>query len=91
MNGIIRERIIGKGALKYSLTETNDNGIHRYGVTVTSTLFGETPETAAVDDISADMETAVRFFDMAVENLVLPCTLKDVAENYISDIFSVKS
>lgn len=91
MNGIIREKSIGKGSLVYRLFGRDTNGVTQYGVEITSTLFSNTPETEKVFDITADISEAHRFFDLISENLVLPCTLRDITTDYIDEFFTVKS
>lgn len=75
--------------LHYLLTEsTREDGSISYGVKVTSTLFGS-PEEASVDDISSDMQTAEKFACLLADNLVLPSTLEEIAEEFVASAFTV--
>ena len=83
MKTIKRYEIAG-GRLCYELVESISEGYVCFGVKVSTTLFGET-ETAYVEDVSCIYEKAEQFFDIIVDNAVLPCTLKDIAEDYVSE------
>ncbi len=83
---IIKEEIVGGDMLKYNMYE---NGEH-YGVSVLSTLFGQERITC-IDELTTRKDVADEFFEMCVRNLVLPSTLKDIAEDYISQIYSLKN
>ena len=75
--------------LCYSLTESvRDDGSISYGVNVTTTLFG-TSEEAAVEDISSDRQIVEKFVDLLADNLVLPSTLTEVAEEFVASFFTV--
>ncbi len=81
---ILKEIRTAAGRLNYYLTESSfENGDIRYGVTVTTTLFGE-EESDSVTDFSSDCEKTERFMALMADNSVLPSTLKEVAEEYIS-------
>ena len=77
----IRRYEIAGGRLCYELIESTAKGRVCFGVKVSTTLFGEM-ESAYVEDISHIYERAERFFNLAADNAVLPCTLKDIAEDY---------
>ncbi len=75
--------------LCYNLTESvRDDGSISYGVNVTTTLFG-TSEEAAVEDISSDRQIVEKFVDLLADNLVLPSTLTEVAEEFVASFFTV--
>lgn len=75
--------------LCYFLTEsTRDDGSVSYGVRVTTTLFGSSEE-ASVEDITSDKQFAERFVDLLADNLVLPSTLSEVAEEFVASLFTV--
>lgn len=71
------------GRLCYSLTETVTEYGKTYGITIRTTLFGE-EEIQSVNDISGDIDKMEQFITVLAENNVLPCTLKDIAEDYIA-------
>lgn len=75
--------------LCYSLTESSrEDGSISYGVRVTTTLFGS-PEEASVEDVSSEKQLAEKFVDMLADNLVLPSTLSEVAEDFVASFFTV--
>lgn len=75
--------------LCYSLTESvHENGRISYGVKVTTTLFGSS-EVAAVEDISSEKQIVEKFLELLADNLVLPSTLEEIAEDYVASIFTV--
>lgn len=85
-SSIIREEVIGSGHIFYRILKTNVLIENRpecvYGLEVDSTLFGAR-ETATVNDVSTKFELVNQLFEMAVENMVLPCTLKDVTYDFL--------
>ena len=81
---IIKHYETAAGRLCYDLTRNNINGHVCYGVRVTTTLFGE-EETESVDDIASDLERAAEFVRIIADNAVLPCTLKDIAADYVTE------
>lgn len=96
---IFYERVIVMTTLKmisaaqdrlcYCLTEsTREDGSLAYGVRVTSTLFGSSEESA-VEDISSDRQTVENFAELLADNLVLPSTLAEVAEDFVASFFTV--
>lgn len=85
----LKEINVARNRLCYCLTENKrDDGSVSYGVRITTTLFGET-ETAAVEDLSSDKQLTERFLELAADNLVLPSTLTEVAEDYIAALYTV--
>lgn len=75
--------------LCYSLTESvREDGSVCYGVKVTTTLFGEA-ESAEVEDISSDRQVAEKFLYMLADNLVLPSTLTEIAEEFVAAFYTV--
>lgn len=86
---VIKEISTAGNRLVYRLTEDElDDGARRYGVSVSTTLFGEMEE-AAVPDISSCRSDAERFLLLAADNSVLPSTLAEVAEDYIAACYTV--
>lgn len=77
----IRQLKIAAGRLCYELIESTSKGYVCFGVRISTTLFGE-EESAYVEDISSIYEKAEEFFKLMADNAVLPCTLKDIAEDY---------
>ncbi len=77
-----------RGKLVYSLFSEGAEGSERYGVTVLSWIFGE-EESASVHDITSDIDTAGKFLFILADNLVLPSTLSEVAEEYVASLFTV--
>lgn len=72
-----------KGKLRYELfAEKSDNREH-YGISVTSSIFGE-PETATVADITTETEFAEKMFRMIADNFVLPSTFSEVVEELVA-------
>lgn len=58
-----------------------------YGIEVVSSLF-DGRESALLMDISTDYDCVKNLYDMVVENLVMPCTLKDITEDYLETVSS---
>ncbi len=82
----VRETVLGGGHLIYSLIKSDAliDGKHAcvYGVKICSSLF--TPnEVETIKDVSSNFETANELFDMLVDNIVLPCTLKDITYDFL--------
>ncbi len=85
---ILKSEEIGNGRVRYCLIETfkdSEDGkkVPVYGVRVCSTLFG-CEDISEVEDLTCCKENAEEFFEMCVSNMVLPCTLCDIAADYIS-------
>lgn len=72
-----------KGKLRYELFAENIDEAEHYGMSVTSSIFGE-PETATVKDITTETELAERMFRMIADNFVLPSTFSEVVEELVS-------
>lgn len=72
-----------KGKLRYELFAEELDGIPHYGISVTSSIFGE-PETAAVGDITTETELAERMLSMIADNFVLPSTFSEVVEELVA-------
>ena len=80
----IRRYVIAGGRLCYELVESMTEGYACFGVRVSTTLFGEA-ESAYIEDVSHIFEKAEAFFELIADNAVLPCTLKDIAEDYAAE------
>lgn len=72
-----------KGKLRYELFAEKIENAEHYGISVTSSIFGE-PETATVKDITTVAEFAERMFRMIADNFVLPSTFSDVVEELVA-------
>lgn len=72
-----------KGKLRYELFMEKFNSLEHYGISVTSSIFGE-PETASVKDITTEAELAERMFRMITDNFVLPSTFTEVVEELVA-------
>lgn len=83
---IIREEVIGSGHIYYRIMKTNvvieNQPECVYGMQIDSTLFGAR-EIATVSDVSTKFELVNQLFEMAVDNMVLPCTLKDITYDFL--------
>ncbi|MCL2055385.1 MAG: DUF6514 family protein [Oscillospiraceae bacterium] len=80
---LLKELSTAQGRLTYGLTESKLGNVPTFGITVSTTLFGG-EETALVEHITADYDFAEKFFYLLADNTVLPSTLKEIAEEYIS-------
>ena len=56
--------------------------------TISSSLFGEEYKES-IKGLSSQREIADDFFELLVRNFVLPCTLKEIAEDYVFKIYSL--
>ena len=83
---IVKEETVGGNMLTYSLFENGDG----FGVSVKSCLFGE-EVYKEVNDVTINNEVADALFELLVRNLVLPSTLREVTEDFISEIYSINS
>ena len=72
-----------KGKLRYELFAEKSDDREHYGISVTSSIFGE-PETAAVADRTPETELAERMFSMIADNFVLPSTFSEVVEELVA-------
>lgn len=84
---LIRQEVIAQGKLKYEMyrTEMRIDGhvTTMYGLGIESTLFKE-PDCCVIRDVSSNYEKVESLFNIIIENVVLPCTLKDIIIDYIS-------
>lgn len=77
-----------KGKLKYEFFVENIDNTEHYGISVTSSIFGD-PETASVRDITTEAELAEEIFGMIADNFVLPSTLPEIVEELVTAEFTV--
>lgn len=84
---IIEQVKAAKGKVAYTLFGVPEEDTVRYGISVRSELFGE-PEEKTVKDITSEQELARKLFFTLADNLVLPYTLDEVVEEYISAVFT---
>lgn len=77
-----------KGKLRYELFAENIGNTEHYGISVTSSIFGE-PETASVGDITTEIELAEKMLGMTADNFVLPSTLREVMEELVAAEYTV--
>lgn len=80
----IRKETVGGGKLCYTMTFEDGE----YCFTISSSLFGEEYEES-IKGLSSQREIADDFFELLVRNFVLPCTLKEIAEDYVFKIYSL--
>ncbi len=72
-----------KGKLRYELFAEDFDDRSHYGISVTSSIFGE-PETAVVSDITTETDFAEKMFRMIADNFVLPSTFSEVVEELVA-------
>ncbi len=77
-----------KGKLVYTLFSTESDNTVYYGIKVTSKLFGD-EEEASQEKISSDRSFAEEMLRLMADNLVLPSTFNEIAEEYITAAFTV--
>lgn len=77
-----------RGRLLYTLFSEHMDGTERFGVTVSSKIFGD-EEVVSVRDITTDPVFAEKITFMLADNLVLPSTLTEVIEECIAAEFTV--
>lgn len=87
---IVTKTETAKGKVVYTLFSepSADPEKDTYGIAVRSELFGE-PEEAAVKDITTQRESAEKLLFTLADNLVLPSTLGEVVEEYVSASLTV--
>lgn len=73
---------VGNGGLVYSVTECRGEGNYSFGIEMRCNLFGDENQIK-IDDISTDFGFVKRLVDLLADNLVTPCTAKDVVEDYL--------
>lgn len=78
---------IMNGKVKYELFESLDNGEKNYSIKISSTLF-DLPETATVNDVTTNINLAEKFYGMLADCAVLPSTLHEVTEDFLSATYS---
>lgn len=88
---ILKEDVIAGGRVSYRMLKSESfcdgNPRDVYGIEVVSSLF-DGRESALLMDISTDYDCVKNLYDMVVENLVMPCTLKDITEDYLETVSS---
>ncbi len=88
---IVTKAETAKGKVVYTLfrePSANSENKDTYGIAVRSELFGE-PEEASVKDITTQREPAEKLLFTLADNLVLPSTLGEVVEEYVSASLTV--
>lgn len=85
---IINTAETARGKLLYTLYAEDNGGSERYRISVLSKIFGEV-ESASVSDITSDPAFAQELLFILADNLVLPSTLSEVVEEYISSRYTV--
>lgn len=87
---IVTKAETAKGKVVYTLFSepSADAEKDTYGIAVRSELFGE-PEEASVKDITTQREPAEKLLFTLADNLVLPSTLGEVVEEYVSASLTV--
>ena len=72
-----------KGKLRYELFAEETDGREHYGISVTSSIFGDT-ERAEIPDITTEKKFAEKMFRMIADNFVLPSTFSEVVEELVA-------
>lgn len=86
---IVKEVKIAGDRLVYRLIEDEfPDGTIGYGISVSTTLFGE-EEEASVKNISIDCEKTERLMMLLADNSVLPSTLREITEEYLAAEYTV--
>lgn len=81
-SSVVRCESVGGDKIHYTMT--TENG--RYCFSVSSVLFAE-EETEKINDLTSEKEIADSFFELLVRNFVTPCSLKEVAEDFLAEIY----
>ena len=83
-SSVVRCECVGGDKIHYTMTIGNGG----YSFSVSSSLFGE-EYSEKVSDVTTKKEIADSFFELLVRNLVTPCSLKEVAEDFVEEIYSL--
>ncbi len=83
----LRNDTIMNGKVRYQLFESKSNEGKNYSIKISSTLF-DLPETATVSDVTTNIKLAEKFYGMLADCAVLPSTLHEVTEDFLSATFS---
>ena len=81
---VVRSECVGGDKIHYTMT-IGDGG---YSFSVSSSLFGE-EYSEKVNDVTTKREIADSFFELLIRNLVTPCSLREVAEDFVAEIYSL--
>ena len=81
---VVRTEIVARGKIRYTMTAVNGG----YSFSVSSSLIGD-EYSEKVNNLTTEKEIADSFFELIVRNLVTPCSLKDVAEDFVTEIYSL--
>lgn len=73
---------IGGGGLVYNVVRSKCGSDDTLGVEVKCKLFGN-DDHIVIEDISSNTEMIKELINLMAENLVTPCTAKDVVEDFI--------
>jgi len=88
---VMLQAVLANQRLIYRLIESNiecDDIISKcYGIEIECHLFGDC-ETSKILDITSNIEFAKELFDLLCTNLVTPISLKDIAEDFITEKYS---
>ncbi|HKM32715.1 MAG TPA: DUF6514 family protein [Oscillospiraceae bacterium] len=74
--------LVGNGGLEYCIVQSNEDGHQSYGIELKCSLFGD-EDTARIDDISTDFRFMKNLVDILAENLVTPCTARDIVQDIL--------
>ena len=80
---LLKEISAAQGRVTYGLTEASFAGVPTYGITVSTSLFGD-EETERVDHIAAQRDFTEKLFYLLADNIVLPSTMTEVIEEYVT-------
>ncbi len=81
---VVRTEIVARGKIRYTMTTVNGG----YSFEVSSSLTGD-EYSEKVNNLTTIREIADSFFELIVRNLVTPCSLRDVAEDFVTEIYSL--
>lgn len=85
---IIKKTETARGMLTYTLFAENIADRVAYGISVKSELFGEA-EVSEIRDITSELDFAEKLICTLADNLVLPSTLAEVTEEFLSAEYTI--
>ncbi len=73
---------IGDGGLVYNVVRSKCEGADTLGVEIRCKLFGN-DDHVIIEDISSNVDMVKELINLMADNLVTPCTAKDIVEDFI--------
>lgn len=73
---------IGNGGLVYNMICSEFEGAKTLGIEVRCKLFGR-DDHIIIEDISTNIQLVKELINLMADNLVTPCTAKDVVQDFI--------